>query len=942
MAVVLGCDVGGTNTDCAVLSVPDGKVVGKYKAATTPDVTAGIVRGVQEALKSAGAAAASVQYLSIGTTHFVNAVVQRSPELSRVVVLRCCGPATRSIRPCQSFPPDLAARVHHSHAYIDGGFEFDGSLLSPFDEDTVRKQVMECLKAAAADGVSQVVVSGVFSSVKPEQERKVAEIVREEFPAMSVTLSGELATLGLIERESSAVLNAAIRPLAERTIEGFKEAIAGAELRCPLYLTKNDGTIMPADKAKEFPVLTFTSGPTNSMRGAAFLAGIADAVVVDIGGTTADAGVLVRGFPRPCPAETFIGGVKTNFRIPDVRSIGLGGGSRVDASSPKLTIGPLSVGYKLTSEALCFGGSTVTATDLAVASRGVGILGPDSGARAVDPAAVGGEDVVKRGEETILRMVEECVDEMKSSAVSVPVLLVGGGSVIVPPDTKIQGCSEIAFPEHFEVANAVGAAIAQVSGTVDVMRRLEGEDRAAVEAELRALATKRAVEAGATAESVKIREFDQLAVPYLPGDVHRYVVMAVGDMSTFSAAVSSAREKEAEAPAAEFSEPKGRVQGMGSPPDPTTTLNAGSDGVWELTEADVGRIAVGAGILGTGGGGNPYHSTLRAKECIRQGKKMRVLSFDALKDADFILPVGFMGTPTVLVEKQSNGRELGGAVDAVCALQKPTEGGRELIISCEIGGLNAIEPLIAGASSDRMVLDADLMGRAFPKLDMVLPFINQVHMPVPAALADDKDNAVIMYKASPQSLEKILRAVTTSVGGTAGLSLPPMKGSVGPGNVVPFSMTKAWKLGKVIEEALAAKQDPVAALIAATRGRLLIRGKVADVARRTVGGFARGVVTVAGLKHDELFSGKEIKLDIQNECLLARSPSGEVLASTPDLISMIDTLTGTAVFTEDVRYGMRVSVAVMPITKLMRTEAAIKVCGPAAFGYDVEYKSAED
>eukprot|EP00756_Hemistasia_phaeocysticola_P053388 Hpha_TRINITY_DN28969_c0_g1::TRINITY_DN28969_c0_g1_i1::g.19467::m.19467 len=327
--VVLGCDVGGTNTDCAVLSLPDGEVLGKHKATTTPDVVTGVVNGVQEALKRAGVGGERVEYLSIGTTHFVNAVITSSPELVPVVVLRACGPASRALPPCTTFPAELKKLVFHSHAFLNGGFEVDGNEISEFEEETVRGQVKEALAGPYKSGVRQVVVCGCFASAKPEHELKINEIIGKEFPECQVTLSHRIGSLGMLDRENAAVLNAAIQPLAAKTITAFKESLGGANLSCKLFLTQNDGTLMTAEDAVALPVLCASSGPTNSMRGAAFLTKVLDAIVVDIGGTTADVGALVKGFPRPCTATTQIAGVRTNFRMPDVVSIGLGGGSHV-------------------------------------------------------------------------------------------------------------------------------------------------------------------------------------------------------------------------------------------------------------------------------------------------------------------------------------------------------------------------------------------------------------------------------------------------------------------------------------------------------------------------------------------------------------------------------------------------------------------------------------
>lgn len=202
---------------------------------------------------------------------------------------------------------------------------------------------------------------------------------------------------------------------------------------------------------------------------------------------------------------------------------------------------------------------------------------------------------------------------------------------------------------------------------------------------------------------------------------------------------------------------------------------------------------------------------------------------------------------------------------------------------------------------------------------------------------------MIMYSvASARALEVVMRAATTAMGSMAGLCLPPIPGAKVAGNVVPFTISKAWVLGRAVARAQDAKVDPVAAVVDVAEGRLMFRGKVTDVLRFAGGGFNKGVVTIAAMPHDSTFGGETVKVDVQNENLLLRRPDWTVVAATPDLITILDTQTGRSIFTEDMRYGMRVSVIVMPIHPLMNTKSALKVCSPKAFGYDdVTYEPAE-
>jgi N-methylhydantoinase A/oxoprolinase/acetone carboxylase beta subunit len=333
----IGVDVGGTNTDAVLL---DGtQVRAKTKTPTTPDVTSGIVTALTSLLESAGVRRETITGVMIGTTHFTNAVVQRKGLLPTGVI-RLGLPATQSLPPMVDWPDELREAVEGYTALVHGGREFDGRPISQFDVKEVRAAAHEIGRR----GIRAVAITSVFSPVEASDEERAAEIVCAVLPDAAITLSHDIGRLGLLERESAAIVNACLHELAHQTIDGFRRAAAALGLDAPVFLTQNDGTLMTADFAERYPVLTFASGPTNSMRGAAFLSGLREAVVVDIGGTTTDVGVLVHGFPREAALAADIGGVRTNFRMPDVHSIGLGGGSIVNLPE----VGPQSVGYQLT------------------------------------------------------------------------------------------------------------------------------------------------------------------------------------------------------------------------------------------------------------------------------------------------------------------------------------------------------------------------------------------------------------------------------------------------------------------------------------------------------------------------------------------------------------------------------------------------------------------
>lgn len=221
--------------------------------------------------------------------------------------------------------------------------------------------------------------------------------------------------LGLLERENASILNASILVFAQRTIRGFQDAMHRLGLRCPLFLTQNDGTLTSAISAARLPIRTFASGPTNSMRGAAFLAGLDEnktqsegksVVVVDVGGTTTDVGVLLpSGFPRQAAAFIEVAGVRTNFSMADVQSIALGGGSRVRGDSEaKVTVGPDSVGHNITRDALVFGGEILTTTDIVVASGQADDIGDTARVNHLDP------NTIARAQVVIKKQLERIID----------------------------------------------------------------------------------------------------------------------------------------------------------------------------------------------------------------------------------------------------------------------------------------------------------------------------------------------------------------------------------------------------------------------------------------------------------------------------------------------------------------------------------------------------
>jgi len=487
----IGIDVGGTNTDAVYLE--DTRVVHAVKTPTTSDVTSGVTEALRRLLLAGTPVA--VDAVMIGTTHFTNAVVQRR-DLTRVAAIRIGLPSGASLEPFIDWPEDLAALVRGEVFMLEGGHEFDGRPIVPLDTAGVRAAARRIRDA----GLTAVGVASVFSPLNAACELEAASILREECPDAAVTTSHQLGRIGLLERENATLLNDALVGLARTTTRAFTQALPASRVDAPLNLTPSHGLVMLLSVA------------------AAFLSKLTDALVIDVGGTTTDIGSLRHGFPREANNVVEIGGVRTLFRMPDLLSIGLGGGSLVARSA--LSVGPRSVGYRLVEEGLVFGGSELTATDIAVAA-GLVDLGDQRRVASLPAELVTG--AITR----IHAMVAEGVDRMKTDAGDEPLIAVGGGCFLVPD--RINGISEVIHVEHQAVANAVGAAIAQVSGEIDRIFQDLSRDEAIARA--RQLAEAQAASAGADPRTLTTVEVEDLPLAYLPGNSLRVRVRVVGEIA---------------------------------------------------------------------------------------------------------------------------------------------------------------------------------------------------------------------------------------------------------------------------------------------------------------------------------------------------------------------------------------------------------------------------
>lgn len=351
---------------------------------------------------------------------------------------------------------------------------------------------------------------------------------------------------------------------------------------------------------------------------------------------------------------------------------------------------------------------------------------------------------------------------------------------------------------------------------------------------------------------------------------------------------------------------------------------------------EIENIAIGAAILGTGGGGDPYIGKMMAIEAVKRYGEVKLISVDELGDGDLVVPVSSIGAPTVGVEKIPSERELTAPLEH---LEKILGKKATAVMPIEIGGSNSLIPVAAAAKKGIPLLDADAMGRAFPESQMVTYHLDGLQ-PGTVTMADEKGNAVVLYPIDGNWSERLARAVTIQMGGTAKMCDYALEGRYVKQSAIPNTLTLAEEVGAIISGSKEKGLNPVKELLEKMNGYQLFCGKAVDIRRKIQDGFTRGEAVFEGIKEDK---DKSFRLFFQNEHLLAiNEETKEPLAITPDLIAVLDLETGAPITTEGLKYGARAVVTAFPCDKKWRTAKGIETAGPGYFGYPYEYQLVED
>jgi N-methylhydantoinase A/oxoprolinase/acetone carboxylase beta subunit len=509
----LGVDLGDTSVDAVVFNERD-QLIARAKLRNGEDGAGSLFEAVAAVSGDrSGADPKRIDRAVLCSTAAL-AAIERRQELRRVAVLRIGAPLTLALPPLATWPTSLRSAVSVGEVVIAGGAEYDGRAVAALDEDAVLR-FLEAT-ASAADAVA---VTGLFSTVRPEQELEVAELVRRELGASTyVSVSHELGTAGLLERENATVLNAALGGVAERLAGVFGKALERCGIDAELFFAKGDGTVMSLEHAARFPVYLIGSGQASGIRGAGWLSGAVDGVMLDMGATSTRVGMLIGGHPSERATPMELAGVRTNLSIPETLTLRVGGATTISLDESPPAIGAESLGGRLEEDSLVFGGSTPTLTDAAVAG-GRARLG-SQGLSAQQQGSLAAVLPV------LDRLLAQAVERVQHAVAAATLVVFGGASILVPD--HLAGISQTTVPANGDVAGAVGLVTAPAGGQSDRICADRLSVRATTMQAAQADALARAIHAGADPAQVQIVDVEEAPLTYLLNPPIRIRVRAAG------------------------------------------------------------------------------------------------------------------------------------------------------------------------------------------------------------------------------------------------------------------------------------------------------------------------------------------------------------------------------------------------------------------------------
>lgn len=503
MQYTIGIDVGGTNTDIVVVD-ENGKIMKTKKVFTSN----ALEDAIQYALKSfidEGLSSAAINKIFIGTTAATNAVLEVK-NLLPVGLLRIAG-HNPMLPPGYEWPKILQDAVICSTVTVGGGYECQGTPITPFSASEVVRGGQKLIEA----GAQAIAIIGVYSPLQSDQELKAKDILRSLDSKIPISCSSDVGGIGFLQRESATLLNASLKKVIAEGFSKVEKAVISLGILAPIYMVKNDGSIMNLSEAIDNPIFTIAAGQTNSFKGAAALVDQEDLVVVDIGGTSTDIGVVRQGVLKRSCHKANIGGVTVQFPMPDTLSLAIGGGSIITFEGENFQVGPVSVSKDLCSKAMSFGGSVLTLTDVALVAGRIDIPGSDHSRVAIS------KGLALKILTYVDRMIDRAIQIAMGKEKDLNVCVVGGGASLYKAVKKTPYAS---------VANAFGSTLSEVMATVDVVTSLI--EREKVLYSLKEAAIERAVSKGAVASTVKISHIDITPYAYSKNGLSRVIISASG------------------------------------------------------------------------------------------------------------------------------------------------------------------------------------------------------------------------------------------------------------------------------------------------------------------------------------------------------------------------------------------------------------------------------
>lgn len=346
----------------------------------------------------------------------------------------------------------------------------------------------------------------------------------------------------------------------------------------------------------------------------------------------------------------------------------------------------------------------------------------------------------------------------------------------------------------------------------------------------------------------------------------------------------------------------------------------------KLTCYELDCLAIGSAILGSGGGGDPSYDILMAKYQIEQCGPIHLLDIQELDENALVVPLAFMGAPLVSIEKIPSGREF---IQMMPILEKTMGKSPTVLMPAEIGGGNAFTPLTAACQLGLPVLDADTIGRAFPELQMSSCSVFG-HPSDPAFITDSFGNTTVIHAKNSLTVEKLARQITIAMGSSSAIAIYLMSGTQAKKMTVPGSISRAIEIGGAFLKARKEKTSPVEAVLAVTGGIKIISGKIVDIHQTVEGGFLTGYVMIQK-------EGLSCKMIYKNEYLMALC-NDKVVATTPDILMLLEQETGKPITSESLQFGLQVELIALPSPSIWKTPQGLSLVGPQAFGLNAEYK----